>query len=179
MVPAKIVTYLVDSYNTPQYKVQHRPHESKHTGCFQEHMNIFHFSRSPGDFSVYDISACYDDSHKLHLMVTPSTRHLVSLPHQLRMGWTMDMDIEGTESLFQAAVREVGGPVPVNDMLPSGCLDLGPGHKNPDCGYQGIVRAEHISDRFIIQSSCCKLIFFSACNFHDIFQTTAWRDRAP
>ena len=38
-------------------------------------MNIFHFSRSPGDFSIYDISACYEDSHKLHLMVRipPST----------------------------------------------------------------------------------------------------------
>jgi len=77
-VPAKMVHYMTDKYNDPLYKVP---------------MNIFHFSRSAGDFSVYDISACYEDHSKLHLMI--------------RMGWTPEMDIEGTRNLFERSVREV------------------------------------------------------------------------
>merc|ERR1712037_882254 len=77
-VPAKMVHYMTDKYNDPLYKVP---------------VNIFHFSRSAGDFSVYDISACYEDHSKLHLMI--------------RMGWTPEMDIEGTRNLFERSVREV------------------------------------------------------------------------
>jgi len=77
-VPAKMVHYMTEKYNNLLYKVP---------------VNIFHFSRSPGDFSVYDISACYEDNSKLHLMI--------------RMGWTPEMDIEGTKNLFERSVREV------------------------------------------------------------------------
>ena len=83
-------------------------------------VNIFHFSRSPGDFSVYDISACYEDHSKLHLMVNMSgywlcveTRLDINILiddtncPQIRMGWTQEMDIEGTKNLFERSVREV------------------------------------------------------------------------
>ena len=32
-------------------------------------MNIFHFSSSPGEFALYDISACYGAELRLDLMV--------------------------------------------------------------------------------------------------------------
>ena len=76
-------------------------------------MNIFHFSRSAGDFSVYDISACYEDHSKLHLMVIIYKERGIHIIYvdtngpQIRMGWTPEMDIEGTRNLFEGSVREV------------------------------------------------------------------------
>ena len=45
-------------------------------------INIFHFSRHPGDFSVYDISACYEDHSKLHLMVLSMSSFLSNVVSQ-------------------------------------------------------------------------------------------------
>jgi len=77
LIPSKMVRYMTERFNQPEAKV---------------HMNIFHFSSSPGDFALYDISACYGADLRLHLMI--------------RMGWSPAMDIEGTELLFRARVRE-------------------------------------------------------------------------
>ena len=54
-------------------------------------MNIFHFSKVSPDFSLYDISACFEENQMMHLMV--------------RMGWHPDMDIENTRKLFNDEVR--------------------------------------------------------------------------
>ena len=54
-------------------------------------MNIFHFSKASPDFSLYDISPCFEDNQQMHLMV--------------RMGWHPDMDIENTRKLFNDEVR--------------------------------------------------------------------------
>ena len=80
-----MVHYMTDKYNEPLYKVDNKtfgdslnilPLSLGSSNLFffsfrkpQVPVNIFHFSRSPGDFSVYDISACYEDHSKLHLMV--------------------------------------------------------------------------------------------------------------
>jgi len=76
LIPAKVVRYPTSKYNNKY---------AKYT------MNIFGFSKQKPDFSKYDISACYEDSHKLHIMI--------------RMGWSMDMDIEHTSKLFHDEVR--------------------------------------------------------------------------
>ena len=54
-------------------------------------MNIFHFSKASPDFSLYDISPCFEANQQMHLMV--------------RMGWHPDMDIENTRKLFNDEVR--------------------------------------------------------------------------
>ena len=56
-------------------------------------MNIFHFSRSPGDFSIYDISACYEDSHKLHLMVGISLHQDLQLSMHLHLYLSLHLDL--------------------------------------------------------------------------------------
>ena len=54
-------------------------------------MNVFHFSKAQPDFSLYDISACFEENEMMHLIV--------------RMGWLPDMDIENTRKLFNDEVR--------------------------------------------------------------------------
>ena len=54
-------------------------------------MNVFHFSKASPDFSLYDISPCFEDNQQMHLMV--------------RMGWHPDMDIENTRKLFNDEIR--------------------------------------------------------------------------
>ena len=54
-------------------------------------MNVFHFSRHPMDFSHYDISPCFEESEKLHLMV--------------RMGWSPSMDLEQSKRMFNDEFR--------------------------------------------------------------------------
>jgi len=76
LIPSKLTRYLTKEYNNIYEKYT---------------MNIFGFSKQRPDFKKYDISDCYEDSHKLHLMI--------------RMGWTMDMDIEHTSKLFNDEVR--------------------------------------------------------------------------
>jgi len=77
LIPSKIVRYITDKYNDQFEKFT---------------MNIFQFSKQRPDFNKYDISACYEDSHKLHIMI--------------RMGWSPDMDIEHTNKLFNDEVRK-------------------------------------------------------------------------
>ena len=54
-------------------------------------MNVFHFSKASPDFSLYDISPCFEANQQMHLMV--------------RMGWHPDMDIENTRKLFNDEIR--------------------------------------------------------------------------
>ena len=55
-------------------------------------MNVFHFSRQSPDFSVYDISPCFEPPQQMHMLV--------------RMGWNEAMDIENTRKLFNDEVRK-------------------------------------------------------------------------
>ena len=91
LIPTKVTTYptrvslvirvfglihLIQRYNDPFLNVK---------------MNIFHFSKASPDFSLYDISPCFEDNQQMHLMV--------------RMGWHPDMDIENTRKLFNDEIR--------------------------------------------------------------------------
>jgi len=76
LIPTKVITYPTEKYNDPFLNVK---------------MNVFHFSKATPDFSLYDISACFEDNQMMHLMV--------------RMGWHPDMDIENTRKLFNDEVR--------------------------------------------------------------------------
>jgi len=76
LIPTKVEIYPSTKYNEPFEKFK---------------MNIFHFSRHPQDFSHYDISACFEEPQKLHLMV--------------RMGWTPDMDLEQSRRMFNDEFR--------------------------------------------------------------------------
>ena len=54
-------------------------------------MNVFHFSRHPMDFSHYDISPCFEEPQKRHLMI--------------RMGWSPSMDLEQSKRMFNDEFR--------------------------------------------------------------------------
>ena len=38
-------------------------------------MNVFHFSKNSPDFSIYDISPCFEPDQQMHLMASDGTEH--------------------------------------------------------------------------------------------------------
>jgi len=78
MLPAKLIRYPTAKYNNP---VNTRVTE-----------NFYNFRTHRPDFQSYDITPCFNEDHKLHLMI--------------RLGWTMDMDIENTIREFYVETRQ-------------------------------------------------------------------------
>jgi len=64
MIPAKIERYPNQFYNKLQQRVT---------------TNIYGFSKSNDQFQSYDITSCFEETHKIHLLI--------------KMSWRMDMDL--------------------------------------------------------------------------------------
>jgi len=77
LIPTKVEIYPTRKYNDPFMKYI---------------MNVFHFSKQSPDFSVYDVSPCFEPTEQMHMLV--------------RMGWNEAMDIENTRKLFNDEVRK-------------------------------------------------------------------------
>jgi len=76
LVPTRVEKYPTKDFNKPFEKFI---------------MNIFHFSKQSPDFSIYDVSPCFEENEKMHIMV--------------RMGWNEAMDIENTRKIFNDEIR--------------------------------------------------------------------------
>ena len=74
LIPGKLVRYPTQV----RYLITHQTYSLTNITLLQKYnnkfmrytMNIFGFSEQRVDFNKFDISACYEDGQKLHIMVT-------------------------------------------------------------------------------------------------------------